>query len=252
MMLRHAILRSAACLVPRRRRADWLAEWRAELCYVTHRETAFCLGAFADAFWLRRRAMAAGARAMLRMKSPLGCLALLAPLGAAGAYVTFHLPLLRQLTPGPADFLPLWVLAPYGLLALVALAILFATTSLASGRYPGGCRLRRGLFLLAKIALLLPVVLGCSLAIPQVFLVGEILALRWAFADQHGRCPICLHRLACPTRIGDPSHAFLDWYGTEFICGQGHGMLYSPEILTSCYPARRWQSLDPSWSSLFS
>jgi hypothetical protein len=61
------ILRCAARLVPGRERAEWLAEWEAELWHVWHaysrksREcfrggqevTDFCLGAFHDAFWLR-------------------------------------------------------------------------------------------------------------------------------------------------------------------------------------------------------
>ena len=50
--------RSAALLVPGRQRDEWLAEWRAQLCYVRGRggkgTTAFCLGAIPDALWLRR------------------------------------------------------------------------------------------------------------------------------------------------------------------------------------------------------
>jgi hypothetical protein len=60
------ILRSAAWLVPGQARADWLAEWQAELWHVWHSRdsksrgrfhgspevTDFCLGAFRDAFWL--------------------------------------------------------------------------------------------------------------------------------------------------------------------------------------------------------
>jgi hypothetical protein len=61
------ILRCAAWLVPGRERAEWLAEWQAELWHVWQhyrRQSAgcfrgcpeinsFCLGAFRDAFWLR-------------------------------------------------------------------------------------------------------------------------------------------------------------------------------------------------------
>jgi hypothetical protein len=51
------ILRCAAWLVPARERAEWLAEWQAELWHVwhSHRDKSaacFCLGAFPDAFWL--------------------------------------------------------------------------------------------------------------------------------------------------------------------------------------------------------
>jgi hypothetical protein len=61
------ILRSAAWLVPGEERAEWLAEWQAELWHVWHSRqskaqahfrgspevTDFCLGAFRDACWLR-------------------------------------------------------------------------------------------------------------------------------------------------------------------------------------------------------
>jgi hypothetical protein len=62
-----AILKTAAILVPRNARAEWLEEWRAELWHVWHicnhgpaalhqkkEITAFSLGAFKDAIWLRR------------------------------------------------------------------------------------------------------------------------------------------------------------------------------------------------------
>jgi hypothetical protein len=53
-----AILRLASWIVPRARRADWLAEWRAELHYVARVDSAgaagFTRGAFRDALWLRR------------------------------------------------------------------------------------------------------------------------------------------------------------------------------------------------------
>ena len=55
-----------------------------------------------------------------------------------------------------------------------------------------------------------------------------------------------------PIPIGCPSQTFLEWYGTEFICAQGYGLLHVPEILTSCYSSPRWLYLDRSWSSLFS
>jgi hypothetical protein len=37
---------------------------------------------------------------------------------------------------------------------------------------------------------------------------------------------------------------FLDWYGTELICAEGHGMMHVPEIPSSSYSAQRWVSLD--------
>jgi len=250
MRLHRAILRTAACLVPVRQRSEWLAEWRAELCYVNHRPMAFCLGAFHDAFWLRRRASALQRGAILSMDSPLRCLLLLSLLAAAGVFAGSTVSIVHPQKSGVDVPLAL-VLLSYGMLALVALMVLMATSPPTLGDYPGGRGLRRNLFLIAKILLVTPAAFGASLGIPQFFLIAEILALRWTFADQSQRCPVCLHRLTHPTRIGDASHAFLEWYGVELICAHGHGLLYVPEIVTSCYKTHRWQALDPSWSSLF-
>jgi hypothetical protein len=116
-----------------------------------------------------------------------------------------------------------------------------------------------GSFLQAKIALVMIIVpCGCLdlVAFGFIALVSTgipfayVLAFRWAIADQQQRCPVCLRRLSNPTRIGEASHAFLEWYGTEFICARGHGLLHVPEIPTSCYSASRWHYLDPSWSTL--
>lgn len=161
-----------------------------------------------------------------------------------------------------------YLLIAYPLMTLFSLLILSTTTPLALGDYPanrhsppGARRLRRWVFLSIKIALLLVIVCCGSLDLaslisanlyPTGWLAGLILSLRWALIDQRRRCPVCLRMLTNPTRIGGPSQTFLEWYGTELICAQGHGLLYVPEILTSCYSTQRWQYLDPSWSSLFS
>ena len=140
---------------------------------------------------------------------------------------------------------------------------LTAFTPLTLGEYPADRRmsLRRWTFLGVKLALVLPIVSCGSLDLaslismgfqPHGMLVGMVAGLHWVLADQRRRCPVCLRLLANPTRIGRPSEIYLAWYGTEFICTHGHGLLYVPEIATSCYSAPRWQHLDPSWSSLFS
>ena len=132
----------------------------------------------------------------------------------------------------------------------------------ANGYAPRGlARLRRWAFLAAKLALIPPIVLCGSLdmaalisiqVFPHLMLVGWIAGVRWVLVDQRKRCPVCLHLLTNPTRIGGASQVFLQWSGTELICTHGHGMLYVPEVVTSCYGTQRWQYLDPSWSSLFS
>jgi hypothetical protein len=140
---------------------------------------------------------------------------------------------------------------------MIALSVLIvsATTSLALGEY-GQSPFRR-IFLAVKIAdHRSPAVPSTWHPISMSFqshglLIGLIVGLRWALVDQRRRCPVCLRVLTNPTRIGGPSHTFLDWYGTELICARGHGLLYVPEIPTSCYSTQRWQSLDPSWTSLF-
>jgi len=433
-----AILRGAALLAPGEQRQEWLAEWTAELWYVGQastgkRATTFCLGAFRDAFWLRRNSPATGTGAGLRLESPLQCLALLATLAAASALLAFQLPGPREailpspypgagslamisagksagapsptisldryrwlsdrggkfftdlayyrpissggLTiamasanlftmlqvpiptnatlilsdrawrthfhsdphivgravrlaeqeavvgavipdgswrlPGPIDgwllvderrlaatpclrgFVLARLRSPHtgrwyvsvpndgggsegfacasldtGLpivvvLLMIAFAcvILPATTSLSLGEYPSARR-RWWIFLAMKIALAMPIVFFATLDLAPILIAGEVrphtmlfgftLAFRWILIDQRRRCPVCLHLLSHPTRIGGLSHVFLDWCGTEFMCVRGHGLLHVPEVATSSYGSQRWLPLDPSWSSLFS
>jgi hypothetical protein len=404
------MLRAASLLVPRPQRAEWLAEWSAELGYVTHAPTRFCLGAFRDGFWLCRNRETPNAPGGLQIESPVRCLLLLAVLAAASVFFArdnfFPLPYregklamisaegrydtrnptmrleryrtlggpvafyrlcparvgdadlsvafasanlfellgvpLAMPAPGslvlteaawrkdfgadpgipgraiqvagrrtvvagviPAgawrlpgrpdawllqdreqlDRLPaqtkgfvvgrLWsfterrwppftvspldrrpLLLPYLIIMAASLLILATTTRLGLGEYPPHGSLRRWLFLAAKLALVLPIVYAIvsllSLQLqPQGLFIGSLAGLRWALVDQRRRCPVCLRLLSNPTRIGGPSRTFLEWYGTELICARGHGLLYVPEIRSSCYGVQRWQQLDPSWSSLF-
>jgi hypothetical protein len=150
----------------------------------------------------------------------------------------------------------LWLLA-------VGLLVASTVTSFSLGEYGGGTlatRSRRWIFLTVKLALLLPIVVCGSLALGAILtmglavhgmLAGSVFAFRWALIDQRKRCPVCLRVLSSPTRIGGASHAFLAWYGTELICGRGHGLLHVPEIRTSSYWTQRWTDLDASWRELF-
>jgi hypothetical protein len=256
-----AILRAAAWLVPGPQRAEWFAEWSAELWYVEQHATRFCLGAFRDAFWLRRNSLTPNARHTFGLESPLRCVLFLAVLAAVSLFFFLRLSWARDMFEGHFILVYLFMIP-------LSFLVLSATTPLALGEYPanrhspsGAIRLRRWIFLAIKIALVLPIVFCGSLDLasivamafqPHGFLVGLIVALRWALTDQRQRCPVCLRLLSNPTRIGGASHTFLEWYGTELICAQGHGLLYVPEIPTSCYSMQHWQYLDPSWSSLFS
>ena len=143
----------------------------------------------------------------------------------------------------------------------IAVLILPATTPLSLGEYPSkGHAFRRWMFLLLKIALLLPIVLFGIIDLaaltsmhiqPHGLLVGYVLALRWALNDQRRRGPVCLRLLANATHIGCTSQTFLGWYGTELMCIKGHGLMHVPEIPSSSCTTQRWLNLDASWSSLF-
>lgn len=103
------LLRGASLLVPGGERAEWLREWDAELWHVRHscapidgvswraeREvTSFCLGAFQDAFCLRRQ----GSRADRPLTAPQGsashCMFVLGAVLAASYSMTLLLPGVR-------------------------------------------------------------------------------------------------------------------------------------------------------------
>ncbi len=258
MTMNFAILRGAAWLVPRRQRAEWLREWRSELWYVRRKSsaTAFCLGAIKDAFWLRRNSPRMEASRMFRLESPVECILFLAVLAAASAFIAVRFPHIGfkgELLGGAK------LIFPNLLMMIIALLVLPATTSFRLGDYPANSnsppwatRVRRWLFFAIKIALIVQIVYCASISLMFVpSWVIYLLAFRWVLVDQRQRCPVCLRSLAKPTQIGCPSQTFLEWYGTELMCERGHGLLYVPEIRTSCYGTQRWLYLDPSWSGLF-
>ncbi len=277
--LDYAILRLAALLVPRRERQEWFAEWKAELWYVLrgcnggahtsclNREALrFCLGAFRDALWLRRNCSTPNSRPLLWLQSPLQCIGFLAVVAAVAVFFFFHSGARDTIL--AAELVHPEFIFPYLLMIVIALAILPATTSLGLGEYPTppdsparARRFRRWIFLGIKFALILPIVSCGTLDLapilsatglqPQAILVGYVLAFRWVLVDQRRRCPVCLRLLTNPARIGQASQTFLEWYGTEFLCVKGHGLLHVPEIPTT-YSTQRWLDLDPSWGSLFS
>jgi hypothetical protein len=105
MMLRGlnlAIIQTAALLVPAAERAEWLAEWRAELWYVNRRATAFCLGSISDAFWMNRNAPDPRAARRFALESPVKCVTFLAALTALSFLLAFG-PLGDNLAPPPRD-----------------------------------------------------------------------------------------------------------------------------------------------------
>ena len=104
------ILRSAAWLVPAQERAEWLAEWQAELWHVWHARdsksrgrfrgssevTNFCLGAFRDACWLRWNNPHSTCRRVFRTGSASRCSISLAILTGISLLVCLSLPGVRS------------------------------------------------------------------------------------------------------------------------------------------------------------
>jgi len=260
-ILRRAMLRAAARLVPSRERAEWLAEWSAELWYAQEScavdADRFCLGAFQDALCLRRQRSGEERRTSPWLASPARCLLLLAGLDAIAWLAVLPIPR----SPGP---IPLRAIL---LLMGMACPILLATTRLSLGDCPASryapslaTRMRRWLFLAAKIALIMAgmyagLLLAASLgeqtrpaaALVYALLFGSVLALRWALRDQRRRCPVCLRLLTNPVTVGQRASWFLEWNCTELICLRGHGVLYIPENPTNWFGAQLWMYLDSSW-----
>jgi hypothetical protein len=101
------ILRMAALLVPRKGRPEWLEEWRSELWHVwnicnqshgssaLHRKeeiTAFSLGAFKDAFCLRKHHCSKSPRQEFRSGTPARCIAALAMVAGASCIIAYCRP----------------------------------------------------------------------------------------------------------------------------------------------------------------
>lgn len=102
--MRLALLRAVSWIVPRDERADWLAEWIAELCYIERVSacgTEFCRGSLRDAWWLRRNNLNPVARRILRMETPSQCLGLLGAAAGAMALLVLSLPSARNFFSGP-------------------------------------------------------------------------------------------------------------------------------------------------------
>ena len=105
------ILKVAAMLVPRKARAEWLEEWRAELWHVWHicnqsdelaawhrkeEITTFSLGAFQDALWLRRNQIASAPRRWFQPGMPSRCILALIFIAAATLFITCCSPSVRK------------------------------------------------------------------------------------------------------------------------------------------------------------
>jgi hypothetical protein len=258
------ILTTASWLVPVEQRAEWLAEWKGELWHIQSGAAIFCLGSFRDAAWLRRHNPEPPPARPCRLESPARCLLLLATAAAASSLCALRLPE-GPVTTAIANTFPRSPTHSFLLMIAMSCLILPVITSFSLGDYPARkYRLRRWLFLAAKIGLILPVVYaGClyinyqylshpsSPAPVQVLLLGCLLAFRWALNDQRQRCPVCLRALGHAAQVGQPARNFLEWNGTELMCGRGHGLLHIPATPADWSGRQRWVELDASWSGLF-
>ncbi len=251
--LPYMILRSASFLAPGAHRAEWLEGWTSELWYVPERRaTAFCLGAFEDALWVRQNT-----DRPRRLESAGSCLLLLATAAALSLLISIWLL-------GPLGTRSiLWRLSVRDLPAGCAVMLVYSVVLLPLTRLAMGppsseiCTtgwLARGSFLAAKVVLVQPILLCVFFALILIVPVAPLLAplatcsafiltFRWVISDQRRRCPVCLRVLANPIRFGAPSNTLLGWYGTESVCSRDHGFSQVPETSTSYSGSRRWFGL---------
>lgn len=151
-------------------------------------------------------------------------------------------------------------------LVMPALLFISLQAGLVTERLSMRMRTRGWLFLVAKIALLLPLLYCGPLLIANVLasapgseqliqtfatIAGALLSAWWLLEDQRQRCPHCLRKLTSPARVGERSRSFLGFSGMEFVCAEGHGLLHVPDYPTSWFASQRWLTLDSSWRVLF-
>lgn len=79
--------------------------------------------------------------------------------------------------------------------------------------------------------------------------VGSLLVLGWSWSDQRKRCRTCLCRLSMPVHIGSGARMLLEEAGTEVVCANGHGTLFTSDGIEQ--PETRWHELDGSWQDIF-
>jgi hypothetical protein len=102
-LLAHINVRAASLLVPRAERANWTAEWTAELHHLCHASQdeiessqadplAFSLGAFHDAYWIRYDRLRSNGLPALRSGSAARCMIILAAAAFAAFVVCLAMP----------------------------------------------------------------------------------------------------------------------------------------------------------------
>lgn len=281
-----AILRGASTLVPRVRRAEWLAEWQAELWYVvranaggsarvrSQREAVrFAMGAVRDAAWLRRDSLWQRICQRRWLRSPVNCMLVLVGLAALTAWPWFRAGGFQSaLIAGGSDRGAIvgyfWSLV----LAMIALpanrSLLFAEYPLAAGGLAQIGVWRRWSFLGAKFALIVAIVFFASLDLMNLIglasahsqgavdaaqgcVLGPLTALVCAAAF---RWALRDQRQRCPLcllRLCDPARIGLN--GQTIVDSRGTDYfcarghgLMRVPDVTTSYNSPRWLDLESS------
>jgi hypothetical protein len=81
-------------------------------------------------------------------------------------------------------------------------------------------------------------------ALMWFYIVGCNAVLLASISDQRARCRVCQRLLGLPIQIGCPGCLLLDWAGTEFLCPQGHGVLYVPHHVACWEQEDTWVLLE--------
>jgi hypothetical protein len=152
-------------------------------------------------------------------------------------------------------------------LMLPAILAVCLRSRLRTERLSVSMRSRGWIFLVAKIALLLPMLFCGPLLIAHAAVASSrdarydlqtlvtvcacLMAVFWIVDDQRQRCPRCLRMLRNPARVGERSRSLLSFSGMEYVCSEGHGLLHVPDYPTSWFASQRWLALDSSWRILF-
>lgn len=249
-----ALLHLCAILVPPPVRHEWMREWMAETAVLlAHRRPAlrFCLGAIFDAIEVRKFTTRHITYNPFTWSTPRACLLALL-LGNAALALLFDL--------SPTIRANVWPRSIEIHVVIAAVSFVFANVMPGAERlWPNGKS--AWVFFICKTVLvcvgvyffsfdILPVISRPPVQ-PQMAFVFYIAAFRWSIRDQRHRCPICLRRLTHPVLIGNCSSTLLHWYGAEFACPKGHGLLHEPEPIASSYSSRQWVTLDATWRELF-
>jgi hypothetical protein len=83
-----------------------------------------------------------------------------------------------------------------------------------------------------------------------LFLLFCYAIVRWAVADQHLRCHVCLRPLRMPVSLGRLGSILFELPATEYICPHGHGTLHVPEPPINEMDGPKWKPQDDAWETL--